>query len=285
MTGKKVRVTYKCLHPSCVVYCREGILTMDEGVFKDLLAANEQKDVFKSPRGACRLGYAQGFRADDVETLDGATVSAGTAKRMPSLTSDDPLEVLIAEHQKVSATLDEIEEHLRKRDLDGLWKSTADLENEIILHSLQKEEQLLFPRIHNLIPLAEGLITIVQEDHREFTTLLMSFRSALVDGDILDGLARSIIVNLRNHIRKEDDEFFPLLEDHLDLKTRQVIIKEMKEMDEAFTPKVPGVRTEAKELSTAKARYHFDDMASAARDARLADAESGGGCCHETHND
>lgn len=285
MTGKKVRVTYKCLHPSCVVYCREGILTMDEEIFKDLLAANDQKNVFKSPRGACRLGYSQGFRADNVDTHGVAEASEGREKRMPSLTSENPLEVLIAEHMKVSATLDEIEECLRKRDLDGLWKATADLENEIVLHSLQKEELLLFPRIHNLIPLAEGLITIVQEDHREFTTLLMSFRGALVDGDILDGLATSIIVNLRNHIKKENDEFFPLLEDHLDLKTRQVIIKEMREMDAAFTPKVPGKRTDAKELSTAKSRYHFDDMASAARDARLADAESGGGCCHETHND
>ncbi len=285
MSGKKVRVEYKCLHPSCVVYCREGILTMDEEVFKNLLESSEQEGVFKSPRGTCRMGFSQGFRADNVQTLDSDSAAALNVKREASLESDNPLEVLVAEHQKVISRLDEIEAQLKKRDVDALWESSAALENDITLHSVMKEEQLLFPRVHNLLPLAEGLITIVQEDHRELMTLLLSFRSALVDGDILDGLALSIIVNLRNHIRKEDEEFFTLLDENLDLETRKLILTEMKEMDESFIPKEAGSRTEAKDLSTAKARSHYDEMASAARDARLADAESGGGCCHETHQD
>jgi len=284
MSGKKVKVAYKCLHPSCVVYCREGVLTMDEEVFKDLLASSEQKDVFKSPRGACRLGFSQGFKAEGVETLEADTLTNANEKQVASLDSDDPLEVLVAEHQRVLSTLDAIEAHLRRRDLDGLWESSSDLENEITLHSVQKEELTLFPRVHNLIPLAEGLIAIVREDHRELMTLLLSFRSALVDGDILDGLARSIIVNLRNHIKKEDDEFFAILDGQLDLETRKIILKEMKELEASFVPKAPGRRTDATELSTKKSRSHYDEMASAARDARLADAESGGGCCHETHD-
>jgi len=285
MTGKKVRVEYKCLHPSCVVYCREGILTMDEELFKGLLESNDQKDVFRSPRGACRLGFSQDFKSLGIESSESGSSPGAREKHQASLDSDDPLEVLIAEHRKVISRLDEIEMHLKKRDLDGLWDATVALENDITLHSVMKEEQLLFPRVHNLLPLAEGLIAIVQEDHREFMTLLLSFKSALVDGDILDGLARSIIVNLKNHIKKEDDEFFALLENYLAPETRRVILKEMKEMEANFVPKEAGRRVDATELSTAKARYHFDDMANAARDARLADAESGGGCCHETHND
>ncbi len=285
MTGKKVRVEYKCLHPSCVVYCREGVLTMDEELFKGLLDANDHKDVFRSPRGACRMGFSQDFKSLGVETSENGSPSRTKEKQEASLDSDNPLEVLVAEHRKVISRLDEIETHLKKRDLDGLWDAAVALENDITLHSVMKEEQLLFPRVHNLLPLAEGLITIVREDHREFMTLLLSFKSALVDGDILDGLARSIIVNLKNHIKKEDDEFFALLENSLDAETRQIILKEMKEMEATFVPKKAGRRIDATELSTAKERYHFDDLASAARDARLADAESGGGCCHETHND
>jgi len=285
MTGKKVRVAYKCLHPSCVVYCSEGILTMDEEVFKDLLESSGEKNVFKSPRGACRMGFSQGFRADDVETLEADVLSQANEKKEASLDSDDPLEVLVAEHQRVLTILDVMEKHLRRRDLDGLWEATSDLENEITLHSIQKEEESLFPKIHNLVPLAEGLIAIVREDHRELMTLLMSFKSALVDDDILDGLARSIIVNLRNHIKKEDDEFFAILDGQLNLETRKLILKEMKELEESFVPKVAGLRKDAKELSTKRSRSHYDEMADAARAARLADAESGGGCCHETHND
>ncbi len=282
MTAKKVRVTYKCLHPSCIVFCKEGMLTMDEDVFKGLLAENKEKDVFKSPRGACRMGFSQPFKSEGVENLDENAAAGEAQKQVASLDSDNPLEVLVAEHQRVLEKLDEIEEHLKKRDVDGLWVASAALENDIVLHSVQKEEELLFPRVGNLVPLAEGLVTIIQEDHREFMTLLHSFRSALVDGDILDGLARSIIVNLRSHIRKEDDEFFYLLDKHLDHKTKEIILKEMKKMYEAFVPMEAGDRAAARDRSTSKARSHYDEAADAARDARLADAASGGGCCHES---
>ncbi len=281
MTAKKVRVTYKCLHPSCVVFCKEGMLTMDEKVFNDLLLENKEKDVFKSPRGACRMGFSQPFRSDGVESLDDIKSTQEMVVNEPSLESDNPLEVLVAEHQRVLKKLDEIELYLKKRDVEGLWQTSAKLENDIILHSVQKEEELLFPRVKNLVPLAQGLVAIIQEDHREFMTLLHSFRSALVDGDILDGIATSIIVNLRSHIRKEDEEFFYLLDKYLDAETRQIILKEMKAMDEAFVPREPGARADAKGRSTSKARSQYDEAAHAARDARLADAASGGGCCHE----
>ncbi len=289
MSGKKVRVSYRCLHPSCVVFCREGILTMDEEVFQDLLQAAEGDDVFKSPRGSCRLGFSQNFKVEEVESA--GTEGAEEASPMrdadyePSLDSDNPLEILAAEHRKVLEKLEEIEGQLRRRDVEGLWNSTADLENDITLHSAQKEEEVLFPMIKDLLPLAEGLIAMVEEDHREFMTLLFSFRNALVDGDILDGLARSIIVNLRSHIRKEDEEFFYLLERYLDPEMRKRILDGMKKLDEAFVPTEAGDRAAAKHRSTAKARSHFDEAASAARDARLADAASGGGCCHEAPSD
>lgn len=228
------------------------------------------------------MGFSQLFKSEGVEVLADNASAQKSHKQEASLLSENPLEVLVAEHNKVLENLDELEEHLKKRDLDGLWAASAALENDITLHSVQKEEELLFPRVNRQVPLAADLVAIIQEDHREFMTLLHSFRNALVDGDILDGLARSIIVNLRSHIRKEDEEFFYLLDKHLDMKTKEIILKEMKEMDEAFIPLKPGVRTEAKERSTSKARYHFDEVADAARDARLADAATGGGCCHET---
>ncbi len=282
MSEKKVRVTYRCLHPSCVVFCREGILTMDENVYRELSESVEGENVFRSPKETCRLGFSQNFEAEAVEsTEEDAVAVAAVEMNEPSMESDNPLEILAAEHKKVLEKLEVIERQIRKRDVDGLWDSTNALENDITLHSVQKEEEVLFPIVNNIMPLAEGLIAMVQEDHREFMTLLFSFRNALVDGDILDGLARSIIVNLRSHIRKEDEEFFYLLDRYLDLETRKRILEGMKDMEESFVPVEAGDRAEAKHRSTAKERSEFDEAASAARDARLADAASGGGCCHE----
>src|SRR3990170_1228653 len=110
-------------------------------------------------------------------------------------------------------------------------------------------------------------------------TLLHSFRIALVDGDILDGIGRSIVVNLRSHIRKEDEEFFMLIDRYLDADKRKHILECMKKVEESFEPIKPVSRQEARKMSTKKERNKHDDDAFAAREARQADAGSGGGGC------
>ena len=281
MSRRILEIQYKCMHPSCVVNCREGVLAMDEELYNDLLSSCEGEGVFKSPRGACRMGFSQKFQTLAVEEDRDADGEAGADAEDAALDpSEDPVKILIAEHQVILEKLDEIEGHMRRRDCDALWVSTAEIQNEIMLHSVHKEEDVLFPLLHEVLPLADGLITVVKEDHRELMTLLHSFRIALVDGDILDGIGRSIVVNLRSHIRKEDEEFFMLIDRYLDADKRKHILEGMKKVEESFEPIKPVSRQEARKMSTKKERNKHDDDAFAAREARQADAGSGGGCCH-----
>jgi len=254
---------------------------MDEELYNDLLSSCEGEGVFKSPRGACRMGFSQKFQTLAVEEDRDADGEAGADAEDAALDpSEDPVKILVAEHQVILEKLDEIEGHMRRRDCDALWVSTAEIQNEIMLHSVHKEEDVLFPLLHEVLPLADGLITVVKEDHRELMTLLHSFRIALVDGDILDGIGRSIVVNLRSHIRKEDEEFFMLIDRYLDADKRKHILEGMKKVEESFEPIKPVSRQEARKMSTKKERNKHDDDAFAAREARQADAGSGGGCCH-----
>ena len=281
MSRRILEIQYKCMHPSCVVNCREGVLAMDEELYNDLLSSCEGEGVFKSPRGACRMGFSQKFQTLAVEEDRDADGEAGADAEDAALDpSEDPVKILVAEHQVILEKLDEIEGHMRRRDCDALWVSTAEIQNEIMLHSVHKEEDVLFPLLHEVLPLADGLITVVKEDHRELMTLLHSFRIALVDGDILDGIGRSIVVNLRSHIRKEDEEFFMLIDRYLDADKRKHILVGMKKVEESFEPIKPVSRQEARKMSTKKERNKHDDDAFAAREARQADAGSGGGCCH-----
>ena len=78
---------------------------------------------------------------------------AGPSKER--VNKEDPLWMLSDEHQHVLAKLEVIEEQVRKRDIEGLWESTASVENDIILHAI-KEEEVLFPLI-NVFPWARGL--------------------------------------------------------------------------------------------------------------------------------
>jgi len=177
-------------------------------------------------------------------------------------------------------SLDQIERELRTRDIDALWKTTAKLVNEVTLHSIKKEEETLFPNLESRLPFAEGLITIVKEDHAEFLSLLLSFRDGLETGDILDGIANSTIVNLKNHIRKEDLEFFKLINDAIDDELKASLIEDFKKVEAAFVPMDPGKLCveEAKLSEKALKRQKYEKEAASVR-AEVANSADGGGCC------
>lgn len=282
-----LQIKYRCMHPSCVVNCREGDIAVEEGYFEELAASCEDQDVFKSPQGVCRMGFPQKFKVLSLEkgsaSGEPAVPDHPTHEPKPKEGSDEPIEILMAEHKEVLKIVDEIEAQVRRRDVEALWVLTAKLINEVTRHSLMKEEEVLFPLIGDLIPFSEGLIAIVKEDHAEFMNLLYSFRLGIEVGDITDGIINSTIVNLRNHIRKEDEEFFALIGPRLDAGIKKQILEGMRKIDESFVPMKTGELSieKAKQTDIAKRRRLFEDKAAAAREARQADAASGGACCHE----
>ncbi|MEE9583846.1 MAG: hemerythrin domain-containing protein [Candidatus Brocadiales bacterium] len=216
---------------------------MGPAEFDELSAYYEEEARFRSPKGVCKLGYAQPFKA-----ISGSGRSAEGADREQVAASNkvvtDPLEVLKQEHQGILEKLDLIETQVRRRDVKGLWESTAAVQNIIVLHSIRKEEEVLFPIVYKRSPEGLTFMQIVHEDHKEFLSLLHSFRCGLQEDEILDGMVNSLIANLRNHIRKEDDEFFALIEDHLTAEDKSTIIGRMNRVGLEFVPEPAGDRSE-----------------------------------------
>ncbi len=243
-TEKMLRVKYVCLHPSCQVFCKKGEILVDEEEFSKLSERTDSEDTFRSPADICRMGYAQEFRVVEVNRALDEEESSGEERTA----ENDPLKMLSSEHQEVLKRLELIEDQVRRRDIEGLWLSTAHLENDIILHSIKKEEESLFPLVEDRIPMGPALIGIMKEDHREFISILHGFRCGLQDGEILDGPVNSLIANLRHHIKKEDEEFFTLIDDHLEEEDRKTLLKQMQELEDAHIPLEPGDR-KAKGLS------------------------------------
>ncbi|MBI5809669.1 MAG: hemerythrin domain-containing protein [Deltaproteobacteria bacterium] len=279
-----LEIKYRCQHPSCVVNCREGVITVDEEVFKELSSSYSDEALFRSPKGVCRMGFAQPFKvismgnAGDTDYLSKEARARAEAEDLAS----DPLIALKAEHKVVLKLLEKIEGQIKKRDIDGLWQSTVELENDVTLHSIKKEEEVLFPLLGELIPLGEGLVAIVIEDHREFMSLLSAFRTGLAAGDILDGIIGSVIVNLRSHIMKEDGEFFDLVNKglrDLDEATKTRLSEAFLKVEREFKPVQAGDRLKARAKfdELIKKRGEHDEMAA---EARKDTAESAGGCCH-----
>ncbi len=277
MSQQKLDIRYRCLHPSCCVNCREGYLTMNEGLFKELSASSEE-GIFKSPRGACRLGYSQMFKVVSVETLSEAAAVPGTApaslEKAPDESLKDPISVLVEEHKAILKIVIEVEDQVRRRDIEGLWTSTNDLQNALHAHSALKEEEVLFPAMRGLVTFGEGLVSTIKEDHREVLSLLHTVRDALRNTEILDGIVKTMIVSLKGHIRKEDAEFFELVSGSLDQCVREKILGGMSKIDNIFVPAAAGDR-KANPLTNAE-REKLDEAIAAVRDL----AHMDGGCCN-----
>ncbi len=268
MSEKILEVTYQCLHSSCVVNCKNGELFMPE----DLLEASTSMDktIFKSPKGFCRLGFSQPFKAIDVKEAEDADEDAGQDECLDA--ASDPIAALKDEHNKVLKRVEAVEAHLDERDIEGLWVSTRDLENILNLHSGIKEEEVLFPALKGLVPFGEGLVACINEDHREIVSLVYSFREALTDGNINDKIIGSAIVALRSHIRKEDNEFYEFIKKYINKEMKKAIMAEMEQAEKAFVPQEPGERKMDEKKASERCLHH--DKLSAARESSLDT------CCH-----
>lgn len=264
--SKMIEVKYRCMHPSCVVNCREGVIGIEEGFLNELSSNGKEEGLFRSPQGICRLGFSQTFKV-----LSKAEIDSAAAQEVEVTPENNPIAVLVAEHKAILKRLTEIEEQLAKRDIEALWVSTVDLENDLNLHSGKKEEEVVMPALCSLMPLAETLVAIIKEDHREVLSVLHAFRDALIEGNIIDGLIRSTIVSLKSHIRKEDNEFFELVDKHLPEEMCSELIEGMKKIEAEFVPAQPGDRAKLalERRASAANRAHIEEAFKALRETML----------------
>ncbi len=240
MSEKILEIKYHCQHPSCQVFCKRGELVMPEAEFNELKAAIDGEDIFKSPRVICRMGFSQPFKALSVTELTEDAQEQDSEANLLDLAKTNPLAALVIEHREVTRLLDRFENDVRKRDIDAMWITSRLLENEIMLHSIHKEEEILFPLIAKQAPQSSAAMNVILEDHKEFLSLLHSCRCALQHGDILDGIISSIITNLRSHIIKEDEEFFPMIDQELSEENKASVLAAMKAKAASFEPQGPG---------------------------------------------
>ncbi|MEK6657629.1 MAG: hemerythrin domain-containing protein, partial [Nitrospirota bacterium] len=253
MAEKILKVTYQCLHSSCVVNCRNGELFLPEALLEE--SFSEDKTIFKSPRDFCRLGYSQPFKVMNIEEAKDADAE-DDIQEDDSKTTVDPIAALKDEHNKVLKKVEAVEAHLDERDIEGLWISTCDLDNILHLHGAIKEEDVLFPALLGLVPFGEGLVACINEDHREIVSLVHSFREALTDGNINDKVIGSAIVALRSHIRKEDNEFYEFIKKYINNEMKKAIMAGMEQAEKAFIPKEPGERKLDEKKAAERAVHH-----------------------------
>ncbi|MBI4950166.1 MAG: hemerythrin domain-containing protein [Deltaproteobacteria bacterium] len=266
MSKHKLEIKYRCTQGTCCANCREGVLAFDEAVYDELKAAYDDPELFRSPKGYCKLGFSRPFKVREIVRL----APDGAEAEEQWLDENDPIGTLILEHKQILKIFDEIEAQIKRRDIKALWVSTYELANAIHLHSGLKEEEVLFPAMRDVLAFGESLTAIIKEEHREIMSLLSNFRSALEEETILDSIITSMIVSLKGHIRKENQEFFEMVDKCLDRNMRMEIADGMKKIEAEFKPTPITVM----QRRVNEERGAFDDEIIALRELTHQ------GCCH-----
>ena len=156
----------------------------------------------------------------------------------------DPIDRLVREHRIVEGILDQVEAALtgggatppEAETIAAVRHHIGRLWPEFYHHSLQREEQMLFPLLASLAPPGQGPVAVMRQEHR---LMAVGFRTILAPDSSTADVVRSALVLcqvLRAHIQKEDGVLFPMAAQRLTPGQLETIGDRFTEYDDASPP-------------------------------------------------
>ncbi len=120
------------------------------------------------------------------------------------------------EHEVVLDRLKAFEKALDEGDWKGIRETLRFFDERLVLHR-RKEEEILFPALGRHIGTEHGPIHCMLEEHRDEKEKVERVRSAVARGDLAGARSAGgyILGLLRNHIAKENQILYPMVEDIL----------------------------------------------------------------------
>jgi hemerythrin superfamily protein len=137
-------------------------------------------------------------------------------------------DTLKQEHRKVKSQLQELlSASERAQSIDSIdLRILAELRKELALH-MALEEQYLYPRAEKIQPVSQ----IAQDsynEHREIRELLNGIRQASDPMTVSDALRQALRI-VEHHVREEENQIFPAIENNLDEASLQKLDQTMVE--------------------------------------------------------
>jgi hemerythrin-like domain-containing protein len=143
-----------------------------------------------------------------------------------------PIDQLVGEHELILRILDFASAEARRVEKGGpirhdLWRKYLEFFGTFTAQSRHSEkEDVLFAALEQKgVPHDAGPTCCLRAEHGEMHTIRVRLAAALTDGDrpAICQLARQDVAELRQHIRMEDADVFPLARDLLDEATMAAI--------------------------------------------------------------
>jgi len=99
---------------------------------------------------------------------------------------------------------------------------------EILTVHTYLENEVMYPRVRELLPELEDDVLESYEEHHVADVLVMELVGMKPDAERFDAKTTVLIENVRHHIEEEEQEWFPKVREGLDRKTLQEIGAEME---------------------------------------------------------
>ncbi|MFD3810899.1 hemerythrin domain-containing protein [Rhodococcus sp. NPDC058639] len=94
------------------------------------------------------------------------------------------------------------------------------------------ENEVLYPRVRDLVPELEDDVLESYEEHHVADVLISELAAMSPDDERFDAKTTVLIENVEHHIEEEEDEWFPQVRESLGRKTLQEIGAELLECKE-----------------------------------------------------
>lgn len=141
--------------------------------------------------------------------------------------STDAIVLLKNDHKDILKTFRDFEKagpnaHQRKGEL-------VDRMIELLTVHTYLENEVMYPRVRELLPELEDDVLESFEEHHVADVLVMELAAMKPDAERFTAKTTVLIENVRHHIAEEEDEWFPQVREGLSRKVLQEIGAEMEE--------------------------------------------------------
>jgi hemerythrin-like domain-containing protein len=151
--------------------------------------------------------------------------------------STDAIVMLKNDHKKILRTFKDFEEAG-----DKALKTKAGLVDrmiELLTVHTYIENEVMYPRVRELVPELEDDVLESYEEHHVADVLVMELVAMKPSDERFDAKTTVLIENVRHHIEEEEDEWFPKVRQALGRKVLQEIGAEMVEAEKE-APRKPS---------------------------------------------
>ncbi|WP_148572739.1 hemerythrin domain-containing protein [Nocardioides caldifontis] len=141
--------------------------------------------------------------------------------------SNDAIVLLRNDHKEILKTFKEFEkagENATKRKGE-----LVDRMIELLTVHTYIENEVMYPRVRELLPELEDDVLESYEEHHVADVLVVELAAMKPDAERFDAKTTVLIENVRHHIEEEEQEWFPKVREGLGRKTLQEIGEAMEE--------------------------------------------------------